>query len=154
MRSSTTGFAFKVAPNSHQKVNQTSQPTQHYLFRPLFQGKRAKTAVYRPRTTTMRQQRLVSAKATAAPGTTTSISAPSVPPADAPAALPPATALVQALRAQRPPALLWARLTGFPHWPARFCSPHEEATLRLKKAPSSSTQVDSHLPFQALRCAS
>jgi hypothetical protein len=52
-----------------------------------------------------------------------------------------AAALVQALRAKAPPALLWARLTGFPHWPARFCSPHEEASLRLKKAPSSTLQV-------------
>lgn len=94
-------------------------------------------------------QRLVSAKATAPPDNGTSSSDDAA--AAAAAAAPPvaatgpvvsaATALVQALRTKAPPALLWARLTGFPHWPARFCSPHEEATLRLKKAPSSTLQV-------------
>ena len=30
---------------------------------------------------------------------------------------------------------IWARLTGFPSWPARYCSPYEELCLRVKKSP-------------------
>jgi PWWP domain len=35
----------------------------------------------------------------------------------------------------RPKTPIWARMIGFPFWPARFCSEYEEFTLREKRAP-------------------
>ena len=32
---------------------------------------------------------------------------------------------------------IWARLTGFPYWPARHCSAYEEQCLRAKKNPKA-----------------
>jgi hypothetical protein len=44
-----------------------------------------------------------------------------------------ASVTVAALKKKKTP--IWARMLGFPQWPARFCSTFEEVQLQQKKAP-------------------
>jgi PWWP domain len=37
-------------------------------------------------------------------------------------------------------SVVWAKMPGFVHWPARYCSPAEEARLQRKKAKSTKTE--------------
>jgi len=51
--------------------------------------------------------------------------------------------------------VLWARMAGFPSWPARYCCAPEEAAL-TKKKPKSAKVAQSAVVFLGLnteRCA-
>jgi len=44
------------------------------------------------------------------------------------------------MSARKPRSVVWAKMPGFVHWPARYCSSAELARLQRKKAKSTKAE--------------